>query len=244
MAWLEACGATSLIVVPLREVPRPRWLATEEIMFVKRIGPKILPTVMIFLAATVVSGENYPSKPVRVVTGVSGSGVDFVARLIAQGLTTSLGQQVIVDNRSLIIAGETVAKAPADGYTLLVLNSVLWVGPLLEKTPYDAVRDFSPISMTTTSPNIIVVYPSFPVTTVKELIDLARSSPGKLNYASGPTGSANHLSAELFKVMAGVNIVRIPYKGSAPAFIDSPGKMSNADDHTKKTAEGCRREMI
>lgn len=193
-------------------------------MLIKGLSVGVLAVGMMLPATTVVSAENYPTKPIRMLTGVAGSGVGFVARLIGQGLTASLGQQIVVDNRNLILAGEIVAQALPDGYTLLLLNGALWIGPLLEKRPYDAVRDFSPISLTTTSPNLIVVHPSLPAKTVKELIDLARAQPGKLNYASGPTGSANHLAGELFKVTADVNIVRIPYKGSGPAFLDLIGK--------------------
>jgi len=144
-----------------------------------------------------------------------------VARVIALGLTGSLGQQLVVDNRPAAIVGELVAKAPPDGYTLLAIGSVLWLTPLLQdNVGYDAVKDFSPISVTGLSVNVLVVHPSVAANSVKELVALAKAKPGQLNYATGGTGSSNHLAAELFKSMAGVNLVRIPYKGSGPAVND------------------------
>lgn len=170
--------------------------------------------------ASMASGQNYPSKPIRIVTAAPGSGNDFAARLMAPGLTGSLGQPVIVDNRG-IIAIETVAKAPPDGYTLLFYGTVLWLAPFLrDNVSYDPVLDFSPVTWATNSPNILVVHPSLPVKSVRELIALAKARPGELNYGSGSAGSTSHLAAELFRAMAGVNIVRISYKGAAPALND------------------------
>jgi tripartite-type tricarboxylate transporter receptor subunit TctC len=127
----------------------------------------------------------------------------------------------VVDNRPAAIVGELVAKAPADGYTLLAIGSVLWLTPLLQdNVGYDPVKDFSPISVTGLSVNVLVVHPSVAANSVKELIALAKAKPGQLNYATGGTGSSNHLAAELFKSMAGINLVRIPYKGSGPAVND------------------------
>ena len=121
-----------------------------------------------------------------------------------------------MDNRVAIIAIETVAKAPPDGYTLLVMSNLLWMLPLLQSTSFDAVKDFLPVSLAAMSPNILVVHPSVPVKSVKELIALARAKPGEMNYATSGTGASNHLAAELFKAMAGINIVRINYKGGGP----------------------------
>ncbi len=164
---------------------------------------------------------DYPNKSVRIVTVAAGGGADSVARPIAQSLTGSLGQPVIVENRPTIIAIETVARAPSDGYTLLVAGSTIWILPLLQSNlPWDPVRDFSPIALATASPLVLVVHPSVPVKSVKELIALAKAKPGMLNYAAGPNGSANHLTAELFKSMAAVNMVLVPYKGAQPAIID------------------------
>jgi tripartite-type tricarboxylate transporter receptor subunit TctC len=170
------------------------------------------------------SGQAYPTKPIRIVTAPAGAGNDFMARVIAQGLSGGLGQQLVVDNRPAGVIGELVAKAPADGYTLLAVGSVLWLTPLLQDSVgYDPVKDFAPISVTGRSVNIIVVHPSVAANTVKELIALARSKPGQLNYATGATGASNHLAGELFKSMAGVDLVRIPYKGSGPAVNDLLG---------------------
>ncbi|OGA44925.1 MAG: hypothetical protein A3F74_25720 [Betaproteobacteria bacterium RIFCSPLOWO2_12_FULL_62_58] len=165
------------------------------------------------------SGQAYPNKVIRIVTSAPGGGSDILSRLIAPGLTESLGQQVIVDNRGSI-APEIVAKAPPDGYTLLVSGSPLWVLPLLRaNTPWDAVKDFAPITLAVSSPSILVVHPSLPVKSVKELIALAKARPGELNYASGTPGATPHLAAELFKVMAGVNMVRVGYKGTGPGIL-------------------------
>jgi tripartite-type tricarboxylate transporter receptor subunit TctC len=168
-----------------------------------------------------VAAQPYPAKAIRIVTAPAGAGNDFVARVIAQGITGSLGQQLVVDNRPASIVGELVAKAPPDGYTLLALGSVLWLTPLLQDhVGYDPIRDFAPVSLTARSVNLLVVHPSVPATSVKELIALARARPGQLNYATGGTGSSNHLAAELFNAMARVKIVRISYKGSGPAVND------------------------
>ena len=169
--------------------------------------------------------QNYPSRPIRLVTSESGGGTDFAARQMASGLTGPMGQPVIVDNRGggSSISGEIVTKAAPDGYTLLVTGGSFWVGPLFRKTAYDPVKGFSPVSLLVNSPNILVVHPSVPVKSVKELIDLAKAKPGGLNYASTSVGGSAHLAAELFKFMASVNIVHIPYKGSGAAMINLIG---------------------
>jgi tripartite-type tricarboxylate transporter receptor subunit TctC len=175
---------------------------------------------LLVLGAGFASSQSYPNKPIRIVTIEAGGGGDLAARLIAQGLSGSLGQQVLVDNRGGgVIAIEIVAKAPPDGYTLLLYGGTLWIGPLLQKVSWDPVRDFSPITLAVTFPNIVAVHPSMPVKSVKELTALAKARPGELNYGSGSIGASTHLAAELFKSMAGVNIVRVPYKGGGPATI-------------------------
>ena len=168
------------------------------------------------------SGQEYPNRPIRLVTAGLGTGGDFAARLIAQGISGPLGQQVIVENRaSGNITGEIVAKAPPDGYTLLLFGGGLWLAPFLDdKTPYDPVRDFSPIALATSAPNLMVVHPSLPVKSVKELIALAKAKPGVLNYGSGGTAASSHLAAELFKALAGVDILRINYKSAGAALND------------------------
>jgi tripartite-type tricarboxylate transporter receptor subunit TctC len=169
------------------------------------------------LAPAAVFGQTYPHKPVRIVSSEPGSSNDYFARLIAQGLTASLGQQVIVDNRA-IMAGEIVARAVPDGHTLLSYGTPLWLAPLLrDNVPWDPIRDFAPISWTTSSPNILVIHPNVSAKSPQEIIALAKAKPGALNYASSSAGSAAHLAAELFKAMAGINIVRVAYKGTGSA---------------------------
>ena len=189
-------------------------------MLILRLVIWMLSIGMMVLGAGMVSGQDYPSKPIRIVTTNAGGGADFVARLIAQGLITNLRQSVIVDNRpgSAIISGEIVARANPDGYTLLVGSDGMWIVPLLQKNPpYDPVRDFSPITITSMENNILVVHPSVAVKSVKDLIDLAKAKPGVLNYGSGPVGASSHSLAELFKSMAGVNIVGIFFQGGSQA---------------------------
>jgi len=170
-----------------------------------------------------VSGQDYPTKPIRVVTSAAGGSIDFVARVIAPGLTDALGQQIVVDNRGGaggIIAIDTVAKAPPDGYTVLIYNSGMWTLPLMTSVPYDPVKDFSPITSAAVAPAILVVHPSLPADSVKDLIALAKARPGTLNYGGGGAGSINFLAAELFKSMAGgLKIVNVPFKGGGPAVI-------------------------
>ena len=174
---------------------------------------------MSVLGAGAVSGQTFPSKPIRIVTSAVGGTNDIMARLIAQETAGPLGVPVIVDNRSGggNIYGENVAKAAPDGYSLLVTGNSFWTGPLLRKAPFDPVADFSTITLAATSPSVIVVHPSLPVKSVKELIALAKARPGELNYASGELGSGTHLAGELFNYMAGVRTMRIPFKGAGPA---------------------------
>ena len=170
------------------------------------------------LTAGIASAQTYPIKPVRIVTSEPGGSNDFAARVVAQELSVALGQQVIVENRPAgIIPGEIVSRAAPDGYTLLFIGSSFWVGPLMQKTPYDPVKDFAPVSLVNRAPTILVVHPSLPVNSVQELIALAKRRPGELDYAMGAPGGSSHLSAELFKALTGTNIVRIPYKGNAQA---------------------------
>ena len=167
-----------------------------------------------------VAAQDYPTRPVRIVTASVGGTTDLVSRVIAQGLTGNLGQQVIVDNRPTgIIPGDIVVKAPPDGYTLLFHASSLWMMPLLQKVPFEPVKDLVPITLATSTPYLVVVHPAVPAKTIRELIALARAKPGALNYGSGATGAASHLAAELFKHMAQVNIVRVPYKGQGAAVL-------------------------
>lgn len=178
---------------------------------------------LLFTLAGAAGAQPYPAKPVRLVTSAPGGGTDFTARLLAQGLSASLGQQFVVDNRGgTHVPATIVANSPADGYTLLAQNNTLWVAPLLEKPAYN-VAQFAPVTMISRSLNVLVVHPSLPVHSVKELIALAKAKPGEINYASGLVGSANFLAAEIFKHMAGVNLTRISYKGGGPALTDVLG---------------------
>jgi tripartite-type tricarboxylate transporter receptor subunit TctC len=174
---------------------------------------------MTLLGANGVSGQNFPTKPIRIVADAPGGGTDFVARLVARGLSDTLGQQVIVDNRGGAggaIAAELVARAPPDGYTLILWSDGLWTLPLLRSVPYDASTDFSPIALVGILPSILAVHPSLPVKSVRELIALAKARRGELSYASGGAGANSHISGELFKAMAGVDIMHVPYKGGGP----------------------------
>ena len=175
----------------------------------------------LLLSAFTASAQNYPSKPIRIVTAAAGGNADFVVRVVANALTSNLGQQVLVDNRGGaggVIAGSTVSKAAPDGHTVLIYGSAIWLVPFMRKdVPYDPAVDFSPVTLATSSPNILVVHPSVPVKSVQELIALARAKPGQIANAGGNTGSSAHLASELFIAMAHVNILRVPYKGVGPS---------------------------
>lgn len=168
------------------------------------------------------AAQNYPVKPVRLVVPTApGGGVDTLARIIGQALAAAWGQQIIVDNRggaSGIIGAEIVAHAPADGHTLLITPTTFSSNvSLFKKLPYDPRRDFTPISLVSKEPNILVVHPSLPVISVKELIALARRRPGDLNFGFGGVGSTASLSGELFKLRTGIKMVGVSYKGNGPA---------------------------
>jgi tripartite-type tricarboxylate transporter receptor subunit TctC len=173
----------------------------------------------LMLGAGATVAQNYPSRPVRIITYGAGGSNDLAARLIAQGIGPSLGQPVVVDNHgSGMVPVELTAKAPPDGYTLLVGGVIFTIGHLLQDTTVDPIRDFEPISEIGISPLVLVVHPSLPANNVKELIALARSKPGVLNYGSTGVSGATHLATELFRSMVGnLNIVEINYKSGAPA---------------------------
>jgi tripartite-type tricarboxylate transporter receptor subunit TctC len=168
-------------------------------------------------AAGVACAQDYPAKVIRIVTSPPGGSNDFVSRLLVKGLTERAGWQLVVDNRPTVLAPEVVMRTAPDGYTLLVTGGTFVTGYLIDKLPYEPLRDFAPITLTHRQPNILVVHPSLPVKSVKELIALAKAKPGELNYSSSGVGSSNHMAAELFKFMTGVRIVRINYKGVGPA---------------------------
>ncbi len=172
--------------------------------------------------------QNYPSKPIRlVVTFAPGGTTDIQARMLVEKLPARLGQQILIDNRGGAggnIGMEIVARAPADGYTLVITVIGTWaVNPHLYKLPYDVVNDFAPVIHVATTPGVLVIHPSVPVKTVKELVALARKRPGELAYGTAGLGSFTHISAELFSVMTGARMTHVPYKGSGPATADLVG---------------------
>jgi tripartite-type tricarboxylate transporter receptor subunit TctC len=176
----------------------------------------------------VVLAQEYPAKAIRVVVPFPpGGGTDLMARSIMQKLGEILGTTVVIDNRGGAggsIGSELVAKSPADGYTVLIVSGAHAINPsIYPKLPYDSVRDFAPVTMFTSGPGLLVVHPSVPAKSVKEFVALAKSRPGQLNYASAGIGTPPHLAGELFKTMAGVNIVHVPYKGNGPAYTDLLG---------------------
>jgi tripartite-type tricarboxylate transporter receptor subunit TctC len=188
-------------------------------MLTLRFAASICMAGLMVLDAGIACSQNYPGKPIRVITAETGGASDFQSRVIAPGILDAMGQPVIVDNRggSAVIPIEMVAKASPDGYTLLVFGSALWYLPYMQDVSYDPLKDLVPITLFAISPAVVVVHPTLPVKSIKELIALAKAKPGALNYASGIAGSLTHLPGELFKAMAGVNIVRVAYKGGGPA---------------------------
>ena len=190
---------------------------------------RVVLLIWLALAATSLHAQSYPSKPVRVITPfTAGSAIDTLARVVGQKLSEVWGQQVVIDNRvgaNGIIGTEAAAKAPPDGYTLYLGNiSTLAINShLYTKLPYDPVKDFAPITLAAGIQLALVVHPSLPVKSVKELIALAKAHPGQINYASGGNGSAQHLPMEMLRVATGINVVHIPYKGLGPAQNDVLG---------------------
>jgi tripartite-type tricarboxylate transporter receptor subunit TctC len=180
--------------------------------------------VLLLALAPAAAADDYPNRPVRLIIPFPpGGSNDVVGRLVAQQLSAKLGQQVYVDNRSGAggtIGTEACATATPDGYTICVISIAHAVNPALYSLKYDPIKSFTPISIFATGPNVLVVNPTSPVKSVKELVALAKQKPGELNYASAGVGSFQHLGAELFKLQAQVNIVHVPYKGGGPAMQD------------------------
>ena len=189
--------------------------------------------LLVALLPAVVCAQAYPTKPIRVIVPVPAGGTpDVVARMVTPGLSNLLGQQLVVDNRGGaggLIGAEMAAKAIPDGYTLFFSSpGSLVILPYLHKhVNYDTLRDFTPVSLVSVGPFLLITHPSVPVKSVKELLALAKAEPGKLNYASAGNGAANHLAMELFKSMANVNITHIPYKGAPQAVTDLIGGSVN-----------------
>jgi tripartite-type tricarboxylate transporter receptor subunit TctC len=183
----------------------------------------------VLMSPPVYASDKYPYKPIRIILpGPPGGGADLLARVLGQRLTTDLGQTFVIDNRpgaGGMLGMDLAAKAAPDGYTIVMGNS----GPnavipnLVKSVPYDPIKDFSPISLVASAANLLVVNPSVSANSVSELVQMAKSKPGHLTYASGGNGQASHLAAELFKLMAGINIIHVPFKGSGPAVLDLIG---------------------
>lgn len=188
----------------------------------RNLFPALLLTPLLTLAQT-----NYPNKPVRLIVPYPpGGSTTIVARIIGQKLTDAWGQQIVVDNRgggNTIIGSEAMVKATPDGYTLLHVTSTHTINPSLLKTPYDAVKDFMPITTTIGTELLMVINPQVPVQNLQQLIALAKAKPGELNFASSGSGTSNHLGAELFCIMAGIKMQHIPHKGAGPATTDLMG---------------------
>lgn len=181
--------------------------------------------LVLALLPLLAAAQNYPDKPIRVILSVpAGATPDVTARLLTPGLYHMLGQQLVVDNRpgaGGLIGAEIASKAAPDGYTVFISSpGALTILPHLRKVPYDTLRDFAPVSLISIGPFVLITHPAFPAKSVKELIALAKAQPGKFNYASAGNGVANHLAMELFKQMAGVDIVHVPYKGAPQAVTD------------------------
>ena len=172
-----------------------------------------------------VHAQNYPVRPVRMIVPFSpGGATDVPARILAQRLSEALGHQIVIDNRpgaGAVLGTDAVAKAPPDGYTLLLTATTHVISAsLYKKLPYDAIRDFAPVMLIGSGPNVLAVHPSLPAKNVRELIALAKARPGKIDYASSGNGSAQHLFGALFMSLADIRMMHIPYKGSAPATTD------------------------
>ena len=180
---------------------------------------RIVAVAMLMSGAVAIAQEKYPSKVVRIMTAAPGSNHDWGARLTAHELTPRLGQRVIVENRGSIAVEITAKDSSTDGHTLLFYGAYVWLQPLLQKVNWDPLTDLAPITLAMSSPNVLVVHPSLPVKSVKEMIALAKARPGELNYSAGGGGSTPHMAAELFNYMAKVRITRVLYKGSGPSMI-------------------------
>jgi len=191
-------------------------------------APQLIAVIGMALICTAPGAQTYPSKPVRIIVPIGAGGVtDILTRILGQRLTTIWGQPVLVDNRpggGSNVGIEVAAKAPADGYTLLMAQPAFTVNvSLYEKLPYDPLRDFSAITLTALSTNVLVAHPGVPARSLKDLIALAKAKPGQLSYASSGNGTTPHLAGELLKTMAGIDIVHIPYKGAGASVVDLLG---------------------
>ena len=192
------------------------------------ISRRVFGLLPLLLPWHAICADAWPQRPLRLIVPFPpGGATDNVVRVVAQKLGEAIGQQVLVDNRpggGTIIGTEMAARAAPDGYTLLVVTAAFTTNPgLVRKLPYDTEKDFAPVSLVSSAPNLLVVNPALPVSSVAELIALAKAKPRSINYGSAGNGTSNHLAGELFRGVAGVDIVHVPYKGDAPAIIDLIG---------------------
>jgi tripartite-type tricarboxylate transporter receptor subunit TctC len=198
-----------------------------------RLCALLLRTACIVLAlTTAVAAQDYPTKPVRILVPFSPGGInDIVARLLARQLSERLGKQFIVENKTGAggaVAGELVAGAPKDGHTLLIVSSAIAMNPWMYPLPYDTIKAFTPVAVLATSPIVAVINTDLPAKSMKEFIALAKQKPGALKYASSGVGTFMHLGGELFKLMAGVDLLHVPFRGAGPAMIDVIGGHTQA----------------
>jgi tripartite-type tricarboxylate transporter receptor subunit TctC len=197
--------------------------------------PRFIPrtTTSVFVASLVLSlvavmpssaeAQALGSRPLFIITGETGGGLDVAARLLAPGLSAKLGQQVVVENRGFAVAPLNVSKAKPDGQTLLFYGSPFWLAPFMREVTYDPLKDFLPISLVSQAPTVLVVHPSLPVHTVQDLVKLAKARPGALTYAASAPGSPSHMAGELFKAMAKIDMLGVPYKGAGQVMNDLLG---------------------
>ncbi len=183
--------------------------------------------VLATVAFTASAQQNYPSKPIRIITPYApGGSTSILSRIVGQQFTEAWGQQVLVDNRpggNTIIGTDAAAKSAPDGYTLILTPNTHLIVPLLQATPYDAIKDFSPVATIAVTEQLLVLNNQVPASNLREFIAYAKSKPGQLNYSTGGTGTATHLAGELFGMLTGVKLQHIPYKGAGPAVVDLMG---------------------
>jgi tripartite-type tricarboxylate transporter receptor subunit TctC len=194
----------------------------------QKLCSSLLSAACVVMALTTgAAAQQYPTKPVRIIVPFPPGGFnDIVARLVATQMSDRMGRQFVVDNRTgagSVVGTELAAHAPHDGYTLLIASLAITITPWFQKLNYDPVKAFTPVAILARAPNVLVVQPNFPANSIKELIALAKKQPGKLQYASAGVGSFMHLGPELFKQMAGVDILHVPFRGGGPALIDVMG---------------------
>ena len=186
-----------------------------------------LAILLAYVGAGAALAQSYPTRPIRLIVPFgAGGGTDNLARIAEPVVSRTLGQPLVIENRpggGSVIGMDIVAKAPGDGYTLVMVDSTIAVNPALKPLPYDTLKDFAPVSLLATAPVILLAHPKVPAKTLAELVALAKANPGKLNYASGGNGSSTHLGGELLKLVAGIDIVHVPYKGTGPAMSDLVG---------------------